>query len=78
MAKLVASSRNYPSNTLVVYEQPRISIDFATHNLIDAIFSRPNARDAVSRLQFKGHRYFYTPSEKYEKASKLIRAKFGK
>ena len=74
MATLIASSRNYHSETI-------LSHTFAADKLIESIFrfSDQKAKAAQSRLVIKNGRYFYTPSNEYTKEKSLfIRAKFGR
>jgi hypothetical protein len=64
MAKLEGSSKNYTSNVLVYnYYQPRI--DDAMHNLINAIWAEKKRKLALSKLQLKYGKHFYTPSDEW-------------
>lgn len=76
MATLVASSRDFQRGNMLTFTAE--SIDQAVNIFIDRIFAEKR-KQAINRLEIKGGRYFYTPSNEYkEEKSLFIRAKFGK
>ena len=76
MATLIASSKNYHSTTMVVYD-PMAGIDQAINKLMDVVFCKPQFEAASQRLEIRNGRYMYTPSNEYTNTkSQFIRAKF--
>jgi hypothetical protein len=76
MATLVASSRDFQHIKVLSYTAE--SFDQAVNKFIDRIFAEKR-RDAHKRLEIRGGRYFYTPSNEYtQEKSLFIRAKFGR
>jgi hypothetical protein len=64
MATLVASSKNYAWRHVLVYEnyQP---VNQAVNNFINALFAEKKRQLALSRLQLKYGKHFYTPSDEW-------------
>ena len=78
MATLIASSKNYTGENILVYD-PMAGIDQAINKLMDVVFHKSQTEPASQRLEIKNGRYMYTPSNEYtNKKSQFIRAKFHK
>jgi hypothetical protein len=76
MATFIYSTKGRPRDTILTYVHTAVHIDRAVNKFIDSIFTENRARLAGNRLQFKGGRYMYTPSNEYnELAAKFIRFK---
>ena len=75
MPTLVASSRNYPSQTILVYDA-MVNKGNAVNNLINRLFDNAKLNAASNRLDIRKGRYMYTPSNEYLSIkSKLVRIK---
>ena len=76
MATLIASSKDFQRGAMLTFTAE--SIDQAVNKFIDRIFAEKR-KQAANRLEIRGGRYFYTPSNEYtQEKSLFIRAKFGK
>lgn len=76
MATFIYSTVGRSRESILTYTETAVYIDRAVNKFIDKIFTENRARLAANRLQFRGHRYFYTPSNEYQQlAAKFIRFK---
>jgi hypothetical protein len=76
MATLIASSKDFRKGAMLSYTAE--SIDQAVNTFIDRLFAEKR-NQAHERLEIRGGRYFYTPSNEYtQEKSIFIRAKFSK
>lgn len=64
MAKLMDSSKNYAWRHVLVYEH-QIPVDQAVNNFINALFAEKKRQIALSKLQLKYGKHFYTPSNEW-------------
>ena len=75
MATLIASSKNFHSETM-------LSHTFNVDKFIESIFrakAEQATRIAANRLEIRNGRYMYTPSNEYTNTKAVfIRAKFGR
>lgn len=76
MATFIYSTKGRSRDTILTYVHNSVHINKSVNKFIDSIFTENRQRLTAKRLTFKGHRYFYTPSDEYKKvAAKFIRFK---
>lgn len=76
MATFIYSTVNRSRESILTYTESAVYIDRAVNKFIDKLFSENRARFAANRLQMRGGRYIYTPSNEYQQlAAKFIRFK---
>lgn len=75
MATFIYSTKGRSRENILTYTETAVYIDRAVNKFIDAIFVQKR-KAAANRLQIKGGRYIYTPSNEYQQvAAKFIRFK---
>lgn len=76
MATFIYSTKGRSRESILTYTHTTVYIDRAVNKFIDKIFTENRARLAANRLQSRGGRYMYTPSNEYQQiAAKFIRFK---